>query len=158
VALWCDEFIDYNAMAMSLRPPRLERSTLQRNRWDAIDEIADMRELDLPTETEARPALHGRLLVYFPDGTLSDGAAAAKTSGLFDVNNAPPCGTWLGYFDDRTRDPNRSVYIVAWMPMRLVPIASRGIDANPEGCLCWLPDAHVRFREVAHAVAVVGAG
>lgn len=37
----------------------------------------------------------GRLLAYFPDDNLTDGAAEEDSEGFFDVHNVPPCDTWV---------------------------------------------------------------
>jgi hypothetical protein len=59
----------------------------------------------------------GRLLVYFPDAELSDGAAEAETAGYFDVWNAPPHDTWVGFYEDEsTPDDSFRRYLVAWVP------------------------------------------
>jgi hypothetical protein len=37
----------------------------------------------------------GRLVAYFPDDNLFDGAAEAESQGFFDVDNIPPYDTWV---------------------------------------------------------------
>jgi hypothetical protein len=39
--------------------------------------------------------LGGRLMVYFPDAALADGAAEVQSRGFFDVHNTPPWDTWI---------------------------------------------------------------
>ncbi len=83
-------------------------------------------------------------MIYFPDADLSDGAAAAQSRDFFDVYNAPPWGTWVGYFEEGRSDPTDSSYLVAWVPEVLVPLADAGIKVNPEECIAWLSDVSVQ--------------
>jgi len=92
--------------------------------------------------------LRGRLLVYFPDAELADGAAHLASGGFFDVHNTPPWSTWIGYFDDRGPDHSLSCYLLAWVPEALVAAAGAGIEVNPEACIVWFEDAKVALRRV----------
>jgi hypothetical protein len=89
----------------------------------------------------------GRLLCYFPDADLCDGAAEQESNGFFDVYNTPPWDTWVGYFQDGL-DPKGSYdnYLLAYVPEQLVSLAAGGILVNPEECIMWLEDADVRLR------------
>jgi|SRR5215469_7025541 len=73
--------------------------------------------------------LKGKLLLYQPLETVSDGAAEASSKGFFDVKDAPPWDTWLAYFEGA---------IVSWVPEDLIFRAQAGIDANPVDCIHWL--------------------
>ena len=91
--------------------------------------------------------LGGRLLCFFPDGNLCDGAAELESDGFFDVCNTPPWDTWVGYFCDET-DPNSSYanYLLAYVPKQLVSLASDGVLANVEQCIMWLDETGVKLR------------
>ena len=91
--------------------------------------------------------LGGRLLVYFPDGELSDGAAEIESRGFFDVNNAPPWDTWIALFRDDSADISSRDHLVSWVPKELVEIVDRGIYVNPEQCIVWLSDARIPIAE-----------
>jgi len=85
--------------------------------------------------------LHGgRLLTYFPDAELEDGAAEAETGGFFDVNDTPPWDTWVGLFSDpeASRDSSFATYLVTWVPPGLIETAQRGIDVSMLDCIAWL--------------------
>jgi hypothetical protein len=71
----------------------------------------------------------GRLLVFIPEETLSDGAAEFESNCFFDSDNAPPWDTWVAY-SDRT--------LLSWVPAQLIPLVQRGIDVNPEECIHWM--------------------
>jgi hypothetical protein len=90
----------------------------------------------------------GRFLIYFPDAELTDGAAQAESREFFDVFNAPPWGTWVGYFDEKSGDADRSAYLLAWVPSEFIPLAEAGIAVNPEECIVWLKDSSVALREI----------
>jgi hypothetical protein len=76
----------------------------------------------------------GRLLCYVPDENLSDGAARFASKGFFDVENVPAWDTWICFLDR---------HLISWVPPQLIELVTRGIDANPEGCVFWAPtEAH----------------
>jgi hypothetical protein len=104
---------------------------------------------ELPAITVRASLLGGRLLVYFPDADLADGAAEAESRGFFDVHNAPPWDTWIALADDRLRvaDVSYQQYVLAWVPPDLVACAAAGIDVNPEECIAWLEKADVGARD-----------
>lgn len=70
----------------------------------------------------------GRLLLYDPMETVTDGAAAASSRGFFDVEDAPPWDTWFWYAEGT---------IFCWVPEPLLTHAQAGIDANPVDCIRW---------------------
>lgn len=75
----------------------------------------------------------GKLLAFFPDETLCDGAAEMASYGFFDVDNVPAWDTWVGIFRDYDRE-----YIVSYIPHQFVPLVDEGTDVNPEDCIPWL--------------------
>jgi len=70
----------------------------------------------------------------------------------FDVYNAPPHGTWVGYFEERSRDSSYGTYLLAWVPLPLMPHADAGIRVNPEECIAWWQDAKVQLREIVRLI------
>jgi hypothetical protein len=38
-------------------------------------------------------------------------------------------------------------YLVAWIPPDFIPLATRGVDANPEECILWLDTMNDEFVE-----------
>jgi hypothetical protein len=95
----------------------------------------------------------GRLLAYFPDDNLADGWAETVSEGFFDVNNIPPYDTWVWIvrnirtfeYADHEQGEIEANYLVAWVPPDFMPLASRGVDANPEGCILWLDTLNDEF-------------
>jgi hypothetical protein len=71
----------------------------------------------------------GRLLLYWPDENLADGAAEYASLGFFDTDNTPPWDTWVA-FSNRV--------LLSWVPADMIALVQKGIDSNPEGCIAWL--------------------
>jgi len=74
--------------------------------------------------TRALDLSQGRLLLFAPRESLSDGAASYSSKGFFDVDNAPPWDTWVGLVEQ-------------YVPPQLIELANSGVDVNPEQCLLW---------------------
>jgi len=89
----------------------------------------------------------GRLLIYFPDLDLADGAAEVESGGYLDVNNAPPWDTWIAMVLDAGGDA-KSPYLVSWVPREFLSAVQKGIDVNPEQCILWIEDADVELRRI----------
>jgi len=148
-ATWCACHLDPSAIQASLRPSDLAPAPLASTRWDAVDDVVRARRHDfVNTRRWDQVDPRGRLLVYFPDANLFDGAAEVASGVFFDVHNAPPWGTWIGYFDDRGADQSFSSYLLSWVPATLVAAAGAGIEVNPERCIGWFADAALGLRSV----------
>ena len=153
-AAWCATRADSASPRAPLAPKRLAPPTLTRDRSSALDDVCDERSRDLRTQSvreEQLPA-RGRLLIYFPDAELSDGAAQVESREFFDVFNAPPWGTWVAYFEESSRGVSQNAYLLAWVPAELVPLASAGIEVNPEECIAWLEDTTVEIRDIVRTL------
>lgn len=149
---WCASILTDSAMDAALRSPDLIPRLLHDGRDDVVCDVGSTRHWRVRATTDApqasMPHLNGgRLLCYFPDADLCDGAAEQESDGFFDVYNTPPWDTWVGYFSDRT-DPDGSYdnYLLAYVLKQLVPLAAGGILVNPEECIMWLEDADVKLR------------
>ena len=153
-AAWCSTRVDSASPRALLAPKRLAPLTLPRDRSSAVDEVCGERSGDLRTQSvsEGQLPARGRLLVYFPDAELSDGAAQVQSREFFDVFNAPPWGTWVAYFEESSRGVSQNAYLLAWVPAELVALARAGIEVNPEGCIAWLEDTTVEIREIVRTL------
>lgn len=145
-AVWCEQNADMASVRECLRPWRLAPHLLSRHRWELVDDVAAARHTDLRGASVGGRRPPGRLLVYFPDAELRDGAAEAESQGFFDGHNAPPWGTWVAYFEDHSQDVSFASFLLAWVPQRLISLADAGIEANPEQCILWVGDAHPHAR------------
>jgi hypothetical protein len=59
---------------------------------------------------------------------VSDGTSEYESNGFFDVNDVPPWDTWFHYAETR---------LYSWVPVDLVTLAQKGIDANMVQCIQW---------------------
>jgi hypothetical protein len=148
-ASWSERHFASERPDTSLRPPQLAPPVLCSNGWSTVDSVVTCRS----KQVEAGPGLPlppGRPLIYHPNAQLSDGAAQAASRGFFDVDNAPPWATWVGYFQDDTGD--YGPYLLSWVPVAGIPLAQAGIDVNPEQCIRWLDHTDVKLRPIVEAL------
>jgi hypothetical protein len=148
--VWCRDAGSLQQPATSLRTCKPDLQDLESQR-SQVFRVALERSRRL--EASGRRDLHlatdlcgGRLLAYFPEDNLADGAAQTGSEGFFDVDNIPPYDTWVWMvrnvraFDyrDGGKGELEANYLVAWVPPDFVALASAGVDANPEECILWL--------------------
>jgi hypothetical protein len=98
---------------------------------EAVAEVTNKRSRllnEISPQEGAGSSISGRLLLYWPDENLADGAAEYSSNGFFDVNNVPPWDIWVD-FSERT--------LVSWVPPAFIEAAQMGIDVNPENCIRW---------------------
>ncbi len=97
---------------------------------------------------------NGRLVLYCPRDNLCDGAACVCSEGFFDCDNVPAWDTWVCYTTVIHRDipkwrswspDETSAVLVSWISPQLLDIAGKGVAANPEQCIVWLPDEMTIF-------------
>jgi hypothetical protein len=130
--------------ARSLRTPDLRPRVLERSYAAAVSSVCQKRTRALAADRRAADVgdsgatAGGRLLVYFPDAELCDGAAEAESRGFFDVHNCPPWDTWIAFHEVPAEDVSFRSVVVAWVPSVLVADAHRGVYVNPEQCIQWL--------------------
>jgi len=154
---WCVLRADAADPKNSLRYYNWHPNILSSDRVYIVNSIARMRSSEVsrqkPSPVQSIDDLKGgRLMVYFPDAELFDGAAEAASNGFFDVHNVPPWDTWIGLFCDQVRtNSSYDIHLAAYVPESLVKIASDGIEANPEESIVWLRNSNTilrnRFRE-----------
>jgi hypothetical protein len=130
-----------------LRDPQRRPRTLQSDCFAAVRRVTGNPGL-LRYGGRQRDLAGGRLLVYFPDADLCDGAAEVESEGFFDVFNTPPWDAWVAFARDRTEphDPSYSNYLNAYVPPVFLKLCSAGIEVNPEQCIRWIEDTDVAFR------------
>jgi hypothetical protein len=148
-ATWCSLRADRSAAGACLRPESIRPSVLLRTRWDCVGDVCGKRRTELQRQKVLPTAGHaGRLLLYFPDANLADGAAEAESGGFFDVDNAPPHGTWIAYFEERAADVSYKSYLLSWVPAAPVSLANAGVNVNPEECIAWVDTSDMAIRRV----------
>jgi hypothetical protein len=142
---WCLPKIDVASPATCLRSPATRPRLFTTNHLNTAGEALRHR---YPTPEPVTPVgdLHGgRLLLYFPDLDLCDGAAEAESQGFLDVNNAPPWDCWVAFLH-YPDDPEQS-HLVAWVPSEFIQLADAGIRVNPEECVKWLVDSDIDLKK-----------
>ena len=95
----------------------------------------------------------GRLLVFNPDMSLSDGAAETASRGFFDTDNTPPWDTWLCFVDETAGAPVRvgpnfavwRAFLISWVPEPLLDDIAEAVLVNPEQCVIWADDLDSAF-------------
>jgi hypothetical protein len=146
---WCMRYSVRQKMRRCLRPARLTPPPLPQSRSDAVERVIAMRREEFERTCDVTlNDVAGQLLVYFPDASRADGAAETASKDFFDVHNAPPYGTWVGYFEDRGADPTHSSYLLAYVPQVFLDYARDGVDANKDGSLRWLRNTHLALRHI----------
>ncbi len=147
-AAWCHKNADVRDPAGSLRRPETRPRTLERGYFAAVSYLAvcidnrfliDKFQPELPQE--------GRLLLYFPDEELSDGAAEQESDGFFDIHNCPPWDTWVAMIEE-SGGSVETPYLVAYVPAALVHTAERGLSVLAEDCLGWVEDFDTAIRDL----------
>jgi hypothetical protein len=146
---WCtgsDSLSDPGASLRTCKPKYLVSPE------DQLNSVCTSRSLGLPESARRGPAVTGlcggRLVAYIPSFNLDDGVAEAESNGFFDVNNIPPCDTWVWMvqcvsykeYADRTTSEMETSYLVAWVPPDFIALADAGIRANPESCIRWFEE------------------
>jgi hypothetical protein len=158
---WCSPRASTTEPASSLRSERFRPGALEMDPALTVRRMLYHRELDAAVRGAAPvravgDLAGGRLLVFFPELSLSDGAATVETDGFFDYDNVPPWDTWVGLFRDESADPSEIDYLVSWVPAGFVESVDRGINVNPEECIVWLEDSKVPLAKTLRSHGLLG--
>jgi hypothetical protein len=104
-----------------------------------VESVAFTRRHQLNSATSEE--IHaGRLLLFEPNCTLSDGYAAVLSGGVFDDDNVPTWGSWVRYFPEQQLPNHYTGVLLAWIPERLLEPVGNAIGGNPEQCIHWAFD------------------
>lgn len=119
----------------------IEREKTEQQWRQNVEQLAAKRaslvqSQNLPLRQATHPLTEGRILAYFPEETLSDGAAEVATDGFFDWDNRAAWDTWLVYLAD-------DHLLLSWVPDSLVEVVEVGIYVNPEECIRWAADLDI---------------
>jgi hypothetical protein len=149
---WCNSHANPADPKDSLRNDLLQPNWLDGSRSKIVNSVVRTRSSYL-SQKKLNPVRSisdlkgGKLLVYFPDADLADGAAEVASKGFFDVHNLPAWDTWVGLFQNTgPLDASYVIYLVAYVPSALVEVVNYGIEVNPEECIMWLADSNNTLR------------
>jgi hypothetical protein len=95
---------------------------------DVVSRRAEIHRSEKRSPAPTDQLADGKLVLFSPEETLSDGGVRYSSKGFFDIHNVPPWDTWVA-FQER--------YVIGWVPHPLVELANAGVDANPEQCILW---------------------
>lgn len=86
----------------------------------------------------------GRLLLFFPNSSTSDGAAPLNSDELFDLDDIPPWDTWVGFLLADKPEPFCSIQacLVSWIPDQYIKLVASAINHISDGCLVWADDPY----------------
>lgn len=117
----------------AFRPPPFLPDSTSKKCGEIVGSVVARRAESLQLEgrtpsTRTLDLIQGKLLLFAPEESLSDGAACYSSKGFFDVDNCPAWDTWVGFVER---------YVVSWVPPQLIELAKAGIDVNPEQCIIW---------------------
>ncbi|MCG8586527.1 MAG: hypothetical protein MI757_17595, partial [Pirellulales bacterium] len=141
--LWTTDYPTGPKCVADYWPEDLKPSLLPNDREESVLDVGRERHRKMgfaegPDPMSMPDLRQGRLLLFFPDATLFDGAAEAETGGFFNVQNAPAWDTWVAYFEDSRTNDSYSNYLVAYIPGALLQTVEFGIVVNPEESIAWL--------------------
>jgi hypothetical protein len=150
---WCCGRAAVQDPKHSLRYDSLYPSILSETRADVVLNVLMYRgswlqQQNIKPIIEGRELRQGRLLCYFPDGNLADGASELASDGFFDINNIPPWDTWVGLYQSDLRDVSLKVYLISYVPEMFLQQAERGLEVNPEQCIMWLYDSDTPIENI----------
>lgn len=142
---WCSRCPRTPHQSQALRTPDLApvgglEGPTERDR-EIVEELCNKRAkilLDSVEDVDPFKANQGRILIYYPKVSLSDGAAELASSGFFNAANEPPWDTWF-YFGVSSLPglEHRNDFLLSWIPDDFISLADLGVDNNPEMCLEW---------------------
>jgi len=88
--------------------------------------------------------MDGRILLYAPDQTLSDGGEQRDSLGFLDQHNLPAWDTWLYYIPFESAEcnkdrgwPQHGGFLVSWVPGELVELINHAMRVNYDYCFVW---------------------
>ena len=140
------------ANSFVMRSPELnpgQALTDSKDRQVLVDMVRAKRSRLLTGRTPKAAELpkEGNLLIYYPDLTLSDGAAQLASEGFFDADNEPPWDTWVfcGRYDGFNNPEDYGTFLLSCIPRDFRHRVNRGIQINPERCLEWAKESRHPF-------------
>jgi uncharacterized protein (TIGR02996 family) len=144
--LWRPFLSSPNIIREPLHDSFIYRTTKERQ--DIVTRLASQRvclltERVWPDDVKLEEVTGGRLLVFYPDATLSDGVAYGQSGAFFNEENIPPWDTWVMATEVSRHEPGTfsyNSYLVCWVPPKLIEHADHWINLHPLHCIRWASD------------------
>jgi len=145
---WCDSLLTL----ADFRATTLEPNMFHDGPDDLVCSVGQSRQSllryrKLPVSYQLPTVAAGRIMLYFPDENLTDGAAGDASDGFFDAFNLPPFDTWISFFIEQSRPRSSQRYLLCYVPPSAIAAADAGIEVNPEECIVWLDKSDVSIRQ-----------
>lgn len=150
---WCIRHADILEPRDSLRSDELKPEFVCNENlylYDSAKRIKDIRQLlekrskllgkeiaSVATEADLKG---GKLIVYFPDENVFDGASEVASMEFFDGEDEPAWDTWVGLFRDYKRE-----YIVSYIPPQFLSLVNDGIEVNCVDCIQWIDNSTTKL-------------
>ena len=156
---WCEGRLNLADPQRSLRSIELQPLLLARNRITVVHFLALKRHSLLTTKrispiTSSEDLRGGKLLCYFPDEEVWDGASQLASFGFFDDHDAPAWDTWVGLFEE----DRRGLYLISWVPAELIAIAEQGLAVNAVECISWLEQTDLKLKRELTELGLINRG
>jgi hypothetical protein len=126
----------------------------------AIKRATFLQAQDLPLLQLRYPLAGGRLLVYNPDESTSDGVAHDATQGFITGCNEPAWDTWIAYVmgDSVSGTPYYhpfDSYLLSWVPDPLIEMVQGSMDRNSDDCHHWVNGLDSAFIRQLRQAALI---
>jgi hypothetical protein len=153
---WCGRNFAPQDIEGSLRtimpaPPAslLGLSGEERESWIYATIKQRTKELQETKQTLLTNLAVGRLLIFYPDFSPSDGGVTAVSKGFIDDEYFPARDSWVYYDYEHVLLPNKAPatinYLISWVPPQILELVDEAIEDDPVQSIQWLSDARFEF-------------
>jgi hypothetical protein len=130
---------------------------------DLVDRRARELGAGVSPVSSAEVLKGGRLLVFYVDLHMDDGASESETGGFIDPYGTPPWDTWVGLFRDAVKkgqggyqQDGYEEYLISWVPPEFVGLVARAVWVDPVGSFEWLAESQVTVADALRAAHICG--
>jgi hypothetical protein len=153
---WCGKNFapeDVEGSLRTLTPPPpsslLGLSGEERESWIHGTITQRSKELQEKKQTLLTNLSVGRLLIFYPDFSPSDGIVSAVSKGYIDSEYFPARDSWVYYDYEHVLLPNKAPatinYLISWVPPQIIDLVDEAIEDDPTQSLQWLSDTRFDF-------------
>jgi hypothetical protein len=153
---WCGKNFEPEDVGGSLRvltpaPPAsmLGVSGEERESWIYGTIAQRSKELQEKKQTLLTNLTVGRLLIFYPDLSPSDGVVTPPSKGYIDEEYFPAWDSWVYYDYEHVILPNKAPatinYLISWVPPQIIDLVDEAIEDDTAKSLQWLSDTRFDF-------------